>query len=415
MRGTNRNLVKVLIIKFFGTFGSEMFSFAVSLYILQKTGSAMGMGISLITGPMITICATPIVGYVVDTYNRKLVMCLAQLGTIAALLLFAFCFVNWPKLYFVELVVLIAVLSLTDSVLTTSLQASLVHLFKMTDLQRANSLNQSVSSLAEFIAPILGALIYTLTSLETFSYLEVMLEAIALLVISTLVFTADTQQNEAEAQDQPQDDSVVMNFVQGMRYLMQNKRYLLLSISSGLINFFFATLNLGLPFLIVHRLRLSNSQYGITESAFAGGMFLGGLILSQLHFKTALLKVAYFSLALFSLIVTLMGLPAALPLAKVGYGAVFIVLNCLLGGLLIFSNTPVDVYMQQHIPEKMQGRIFTLDEAMSTLLMPLGTILFGFLFDRFDVSLVFVLGGLPMLILSVFVLIVLKKWNGTEA
>ncbi|WP_338396380.1 MFS transporter, partial [Oenococcus oeni] len=150
-------------------------------------------------------------------------------------------------------------------------------------------------------------------------------------------------------------------------------------------------------FFLVDKLNLTNTQYGFTESAFAGGMFLGGLVLSRLNFKTQSLKVAYFSLSIFSLIVSLSELPNLITLPKDAYTILFIAINIVLGLLLVFSNTPVDVYMQQHIPEKMQGRVFSMDETVSSILMPAGTIVFGILFDQLNTFVVFAFGGLVML------------------
>lgn len=257
MQPVNNNLTKTLIIKFFGTFGSEMFSFAISLYILRRTGSALGMGISLITGPLISVCLTPFVGYAVDSYSHKKIMALSQLGTIISLLLFALCFTIFPQAYFLILVVLIALLAITDGFLTITVQASLAQLFNKDDLQKANSLNQSVSSLAEFLAPILGAVVYTLVALNVFAYLEVVFETVALIAILFLKFSkAHHPANTVVAANH-----LGANFMAGLRFLWENKLYLMFSGSSGVINFFFATINVGLPFFLVDRLHLSNTQY----------------------------------------------------------------------------------------------------------------------------------------------------------
>lgn len=40
----------MLVLKFAGTFGSSMLSFAIGLYILHRTGSALSMGVTMITG-----------------------------------------------------------------------------------------------------------------------------------------------------------------------------------------------------------------------------------------------------------------------------------------------------------------------------------------------------------------------------
>ncbi|WP_257614345.1 hypothetical protein [Oenococcus oeni] len=80
-----------------------MLSFAIGLYILRRTRSALGMGISLVTGPIVSLCITPFVGYAVDTYSHKKIMIASQLGTIVSLLLFALFFIEFPNIYFVEL------------------------------------------------------------------------------------------------------------------------------------------------------------------------------------------------------------------------------------------------------------------------------------------------------------------------
>ncbi|MDN6968377.1 MFS transporter [Oenococcus sp. UCMA 17063] len=410
MLRVNNNLSRILIAKFFGTFGSEMLSFAIGLYILRRTGSALGMGISLVTGPIVSLCITPFVGYAVDTYSHKKIMIASQVGTIASLLLFALFFIEFPNIYFVELVVLITLLAVSDGFLTTAVQASLAQLFGKDDLQRANSLNQSTSSLAEFLAPVLGAVVYTLINLDMFAYIEVGFETVALIAIIFLKFLKNSKISDAEdLQVADTESHIVSNFMEGLRFLWENKLYLVFSGSSGAINFFFATINIGLPFFLVDKLHLTNTQYGFTESAFAGGMFLGGLVLSRLNFKTQSLKVAYFSLSIFSLIVSLIGLPNLIALPKGAYTILFIAINIVLGSLLVFSNTPVDVYMQQHIPEKMQGRVFSMDETVSSILMPAGTIVFGILFDQFNTFVVFAFGGLVMLVLSCWVLIIVSR------
>ncbi|WP_260768962.1 MFS transporter, partial [Oenococcus oeni] len=232
-------------------------------------------------------------------------MIASQLGTIISLLLFALFFIEFPSMYFVELVVLITLLAVSDGFLTTAVQASLAQLFGKDDLQRANSLNQSTSSLAEFLAPVLGAVVYTLISLDMFAYIEVGFETVALIAIIFLKFLKNSKISDAEDfQVADTESHIVSNFIEGLRFLWENKLYLVFSGSSGAINFFFATINIGLPFFLVDKLHLTNTQYGFTESAFAGGMFLSGLVLSRLNFKNQSLKVAYFSLSIFSLIVS---------------------------------------------------------------------------------------------------------------
>ncbi len=408
MQKVSLQAAKILVVKFAGTFGSGMLSFAIGLYILQRTGSALSMGISLITGPLVTVCLTPFVGYVVDTKSHKLVMAVAQAVTIGALILFALLFSGYPARYYPELIGLIIVLQVTDNFLYTTVQASLVQLFAEDERQQVNSLNQSMSSLASFLAPIMGALVYTLVSIDKFAYIEVIFELVALVAIFTLRFQP-SKVAEKVAEVEPKQ-SVVQNFVAGVRYMISQRLVMVLSLSSAAINFFFATLNLGLPYLLVHTLRLSNTEYGVTDSAFAVGMFIGGIWLSQLKLKHHPVKVSFFNLGLFALLLAFMGVPVLFSWTAPMNTVLFVILNTVLGIILVFVNTPWETFMQKVIPEQMQGRVFSLDETISTVLMPVGTLFYGALFDHYGAVPIFAITGVLMLGMVVgFMVLITRK------
>ncbi|WP_262315076.1 MFS transporter [Lacticaseibacillus parakribbianus] len=457
MRKLSAQTIKILIIRFAGTFGSGMLSFAIGLYILQRTGSALGMGISLITGPLVSLCLTPVLGYIVDTKNHRAIMVLAQLGTTLGLIAFAAAFALWPAAYYQELIALIVLLQITDSFLSTTLTASLVQLFAKTELQSVNSLNQSLQSLASFLAPVIGALVYTLVAIGSFALIEVGFELIALVGILTLNFhavpaaaseaaaesmtaaatgkapaeptaepaatgeptaatataadaegatantadaavtieaatapaaatTAAAAEAASEAASEPAattaKPSLWRNFAEGFHFLLDRPIFLLLTATGAAINFFFAALNVGLPYVLVHTLHLSNTQYGWTDSAFAVGMFLGGLLLSQITLRHHPIDVSYAFLLGLSLLMGVLGLPTLTGWGNGVNTGFYLVLNALQGILLVFVNTPLSTYMQQLIPANMQGRVFSLQSALSMMLMPLGTLLYGVLFDH---------------------------------
>ncbi len=405
--------LKLLIIKFAGTFGSGMLSFAVNLYILQKTGSALGMGIGLITGPLVVLLATPIVGFIVDTKSHKTIMVCAQIATTVSLLLFGLIFHLWPGSYFLELIGLIVALQITDTFLSTTLTASLVQLFDGEELNQVNSLNQSMSSLASFLAPIIGAIVYTLVAIDTFAYVEVLFELTALLAIVFLHFN-HVATPAASPSDTPEKQTVFQNFTEGLRYLVHQRLMFILSISSALINFFFAALNVGLPFLLVQTLKLSNAQYGMAESAFAVGMFLGGILLSQIHIKAHPVNFCYFFIIWLALILTITGVPTLTNWSTTIDTDFFLVLNALNGLLLVLINAPLNSFMQQIIPQQMQGRIFSLNATMSVILMPLGTLFFGLLFDHTAALPIFAVTGLILVALTVAMLLFIRKMKLLE-
>ncbi|WP_203663079.1 MFS transporter [Lacticaseibacillus sp. 53-4] len=401
MKNLTPQTIKMLVLKFAGTFGSSMLSFAIGLYILHRTGSALSMGVTMITGPIVSLILTPFVGYVVDTMNHRRIMITAQVTTSIALVLFGFGFRLWPAQYYPEMIALIIALQVTDNFLSTTLTASLVQLFAPDELQRVNSLNQSIASLALFLAPLMGAMLYTLVSIDTFAFIEVLFELTALVAIFLLKFQPFAAQTPAQAAEV--QESVWQNFKTGFAYLKSQQLIFILTVSSAFLNFLFAAVNVGLPYLLIQTMKMTNNQYGFVDSGFAIGMFGGGILLSMLKMRSHPIKFSFFNIILLAILFTFTGLPAVLRwtgLLSTGY---FWIQNIVNGVLIVLINTPINTFMQQVIPHHLQGRVFSLDGTISQMLAPLGTLMFGVLFDHLAAPLLF---GVTGIVLIIFTLIV---------
>lgn len=406
MRKITPQMFKILVVRFAGTFGSGMLSFAIGLYILHQTGSALSMGVSMITGPLVSLAVTPFVGYVIDTLPHKIVMVVAQVTTTIALIVFALTFRAFPSAYYPELIGLIIALQVTDNFLSTAITASLVQLFADKELQAVNSLNQSFSSLASFLAPIIGALVYTLVSIDIFAYIEVVFELIALLGIMSLQFkyvaAAESTPDEPHA-------SVLKSFSAGLQYLLHQPLLLIISCSSAFINFLFAALNVGLPYLVIHTLKLASSEYGLIDSFFAVGIFVGGLALSQIKMKQHPVNFSYTFLMALGLILMFYAVPTLTGWNNIVNTIYFLTLSAVNGIILVFVNTPIGTLMQQVIPQKMQGRVFALNSTISQILAPLGVLVFGILFDHLAVLPIFIASGVAVILLTLGIMSYIKN------
>lgn len=403
-------LLKMLILRFTGIFGSSMLSFAIGLYILQETGSALSMGISLVTGPLVSLILTPFVGYIVDNKNHKKIMLLCQFAISVALALFALIFQLFPEHYYIELIFLVIVLQITDNFFGTTIMASLVELFPEEKLQQVNSLTQSVSSVSTFLAPIMGSIIYSFISLGSFALLEIIFELVAFGMILGLKFNPVIEEM-GEKENNEVQGSIWENFREGFSYIRKEKLILIMMLTGSVINFFFAAINVGLPFVLVNVLHFSNSQYGLTESAFALGMFIGGIILSKITLKRHPMAISYLNLLVVALLLIAMSWPLLFSTTLVGQTVYFFFLNSFLGIALVFVNTPINTFMQQVIPGKIQGRIFSLSMTLSMILMPMGTLFYGMLFDLLSPILIFIVSGIIIFIVTLSFYTFVKRKN----
>ena len=404
---------KYLISRFAGVFGSSMLSFALGLYVLRQTGSALGMGITLITGPLVSLVLTPFVGYVVDTMSHRKIVIVGQLASMLALLAFGIVISVWPEQYYIEIISLMVILQVTDNFFGTALQSSMISLFEGAELQRVNGLAQSLNATASFLAPIIGAVVYTLVSIGSFAFIELGFELIALAGVMMLNFDAQRVTNaEPEtdvAAEQEEHESIWQNFKVGFGYIRTQKLLLFVISVSTLINFFFAAINVGQPFILVDSLRLSNGQYGMTESAFAIGMVLGGVLFSAMNLKKHFVLVSFKNIIIVSILLGIIGVPLLFNWSSNVNTIFYVAFNMLIGTILVFVNSPVGIYMQANIDPKFQGRVFSIMSTLSMLLMPIGTLFYGVLFDHLNGAVIFAVTGLILLLIVSTALVAVAK------
>ncbi len=64
---------------------------------------------------------------------------------------------------------------------------------------------------------------------------------------------------------------------------------------------------------------------------------------------------------------------------------------------MIIVNTPMQVMMQKMIDDDYKGRVFSILETMAMALMPLGVVIYGFLYDIFPAEWILIVSSLLLI------------------
>jgi DHA3 family macrolide efflux protein-like MFS transporter len=167
----------------------------------------------------------------------------------------------------------------------------------------------------------------------------------------------------------------------GLRYLKTKEILMSLIWISLIINFLFGAYEVGYSYILIEKLKMGSQHFGFTQGAFAGGM----LVLS-IYFSVRK-EVKYPFLVSKRGILALGGIMGAISvplMISMSYWTMFtyyLILMFSFGSMIILVNTPLQVMMQKMIDDDYKGRVFSILETMAMALMPLGMILFGFLYD----------------------------------
>lgn len=372
------HLYTFTVSKLISTFGSSVYAFGISLYVLALTGSAANFAVNLICSILPRTILAPFAGYAADNYSKKKLIIFSQLGgilSVSGLLIYSLTAgLSLPAIYITT--ALVSVFSMFNGV---TFSASIANLIDPDRIQKAMGFNQSAVSIAAIGGPVIGGMLFGFVSMNIFLAIEIAAYMIALVLEATMDFRLFT--NAVPKADGAPKKSIIRGMKEGVAYLRTNRVIMVIVTTAIGLNFFFSALMIGLPFVAVQQLKVEATHFGIIEAMVAVGMLLASIYFSvrkEVEFPLLFSKRAILAM---SVIMAAMGLPLILELSYTMNVVYFVILMLSFGLSNVCVNTPIGVMMQKDVDEEYRGRVFGLLESMAMAMMPLGYLLFGLLYD----------------------------------
>ncbi|MEH6889383.1 MFS transporter [Bacillus sp. JJ864] len=401
LKMATRNIVLMMIGKLSSMLGANIYTFAMGLYVLKTTGSGMGFAITLVCGSVPRLIFGPIAGAAADRINRKKLAVGADI--LSAFIMFTMFLLSTSfGLSLIFIYVSAALLSICASFFSIALTSSIPSLVDPTRIQKANSLNQTATSLATILGPVIGGLVYGLFSIKFFFLLNGITFALAAMVEVFMVFDLYKVDKKEEKKH------FLTSIKEGFVYVKEQSDIFSMVKLSFWLNFFFCAVNVSLPYIIVQKLSLSSQQFGVIEGMFAVGMLIASIILSVRAEATNKFRTIRRNLFMLAGLLLCIVFPMFFPLSKTMIFIYYITLMILFGVNIITINVPLQVFVQKTTAPEYLGRVFGLIETIATAIVPLGTLLYGVLLDyipAYNVILISTLG------LFVVVFFGTKQWK----
>ncbi|MBD7983919.1 MFS transporter [Sporosarcina sp. Sa2YVA2] len=368
------------ISKLISSFGAQVYALAISFYILQMTGSATSFAANLICSILPRTLIAPFAGYVADKYPRKTIVITAQIATTIAIggLLTVSVISGLSLISIYATTVVIAITSSFSGVAFTS---SITGLVDEARIQKAMSMNQMSISFAAIAGPALGGVLYGAVTMPIFLVIYMSASGIAVLLESTMNFKLFAKRKEI-VEGEPKE-SMLQSMKAGLSYLRLQPVLMTIIWISLVINFLFGAFQVGYSFILIEKMKMVSTHFGLTEGASAVGMILMSIYLSVRKELKYPLRVGKWGIIGMGLAMGAVILPLITQFPYNGMFAFYATVMFSFGILVILVNTPIQVMMQKMIDDDYKGRVFSILETMAMALMPLGMVLFGFLYDVF--------------------------------
>ncbi len=347
--------------------GTNLTGFALAIFVFQETGSATQLAGILLASQLPQLLFTPIAGALVDRWDRRLAMILADagagLGTLAMALLLAV-----DSLQIWHLYIILSVSGIFQSFQWPAYGAATTLLVPKEDYTRAAGLVQLAEALGQVFAPAIAGLLLVVGGLT----LVITIDVISFLFAITTLLIVRFPAPEQSAEGKQAEGSLLSEAKFGFTYIRRRPGLFMLL-------WYFAALNLVFGFMgvVIFPLILGFADAQAMGNVFsigAIGMVIGSIVMSAWKGPQHLVR---------GLIVAVIALGTGLVLIGLRPNIIWVTIAAFLGFLSIpFGNGFSQAIWQRKVDPDVQGRVFAVRRTIAQGTGPLALIAAGPLVDR---------------------------------
>ncbi|MCX6034722.1 MAG: MFS transporter, partial [Chloroflexi bacterium] len=311
----------------------------------KTTGSATVLATATLVALLPQILLGPFVGALVDRWNRRLIMIIADTAIAAAtgvlILLFAAGIVQVWHVYAILLV-----RSLGGAFHGPAMTASTSLMVPKQHLARLAGMNQTLQGLLSIFAPPLGALLIGLLPMHGVLAIDIGTAALAVLPLLVLSIPNPPRQT-AVANGTAKKTTYWHDLREGFTYVVKWPGLLGLILLAMMLNFLLIPSSSLTPLVITKVFGKGVAELGWTETVFGVGVIAGGLVLSAWGgFKRKIVTSLMGVLGIGAGVVLMGAAPANLFF-------LILVSNFVLGVTQVFANGPLTAIFQTAIEPDM--------------------------------------------------------------
>jgi DHA3 family macrolide efflux protein-like MFS transporter len=341
--------------------GSQAVQFALIWWLTETSGSATILATATLLGLLPPVVLGPVIGALIDRWNRKTVMLAADGFVAAASLLLAWLFsagiADIP-----HVLALLCLRALGAAFHSPAMTASTTLMVPEKHLTRIQGLNQSMQGLLTIVAAPLGALLLAVFSMTNVMMVDVGTALLAILPLLAIRVPRPTRS------DGLGPSSVWAETAAGFRYLVRRRGHRTLIAMAALINALLVPAFSLLPLFVLERLNGGAAQFGWLSSSVGVGLIVGGVALGAWGGFRKRIVTTLTAMTALGVAVTAVGLTPAS-----SFLWALVSMSCV-GLIAPLVNGRVFAILQATIAPDYQGRVFSLVASLAGAVAPLGLI-----------------------------------------
>ncbi|ANK60204.1 hypothetical protein AYR54_07500 [Loigolactobacillus backii] len=365
--------ILLILSQLFSVIGTVIIQFALSLYILDLTGSALTFSVITSLAVVGRLVMLPFCGILADRMNKRLVMILMDSAYLGVTILMALAVGANNRILFIG--GLTCIMGMVSAFETPIAQSTIPLISNADDLPKITSIVNGIGILGNLFGPILAGAIYQQNAMQFIFLLCGLFFILAIGLEYFLHFKELPVKNKFVSIQQV----IKADTLEITAYLKRQIAIFQIYLLIFLLNLFLSSfIQVVIPYLARIKLAVSNQQFGLMNAFFALGGLLGSILYGVLS-----KKIHPASIPQQLVIIGLLFLTLALPLGWFTQRAIsfnFMTgLVAILLALVTMVSVQLIVFIQITAEPQLLGRLMSFVMIAGTLATPLGQILFGWL------------------------------------
>lgn len=346
--------------------GSAMTNFALVIWLYQDSGSALTTALLSVCSYAPYVLMSIFAGAISDKWNKKTVMlvcdCLAAVCTVVTLIL-----LKTGMLAVWHLYILNALNGLMNSVQSPASDVAITLLTPEKHYQKTSGMRSFSNSLVSILTPVFAAAIVSFAGIEAVIAFDLFTFVAAFSVLLFFIKIPEAPQVSKNT------ETLLQSAKSGLVYLKSNRGILWLILFLSAINLIASMYNSILPAMVLSK--ANETALGLVNGCVGIATLIGSLIATFYPKPKSRIKIICNCL-LFSMCTENF-------LLAFGNHPIIWCIGAVLGWLVIpLMGANYDVIFRSNVPKEMQGRVYSVRNALQFFTIPVGYFLGGLLVDK---------------------------------
>ena len=385
----SRNFILLVAGQGISLFGNMMLRFAMSMWVLDETGSATAFASILAISFVPMILGAPFGGVLADRMNRRTLMVIldAASAVTVALALVWFSAAGFSIIAVGVMQVALSLLSIFETPTVESALPQMLRQYGDATLNTSAAIVSQVQQVSALIPSFLGGAVYSFFGIRP-------MMAVSAAAIECFIRLGMPERDEE--MPTPLDDLKV-----ALRFLTREKpnllKMVLLASALNLVVLGYGAV--GYAFVIRTQWGFDATVYGIADGLISVAALMGMFIVTMMAGR---LKIGHMTkiLTLLGLTVIPQGVACMLSGGNWTRLMALVAFACIGDAICSCANIIAVPAIQMRTPDAMLGKVMALLSALAMCMQPLGQMAYGWAFDHLPAAAIFIASGAVLIAMA---------------